>query len=115
MTAIPIDPQIVGFHLSSLYSPIGWMSWADIARQWEAAQGDVTKLQQFKNTVLAETWTLPGQAVDWQRIYRLRRGYARGTVPVAAVVLTAGVDVQEDRLEVDVWAWGPRQQRWVVV
>jgi phage terminase large subunit GpA-like protein len=37
-TAEGTDPGTIGFHLSALYSPVGWFSWADIARMWEAAQ-----------------------------------------------------------------------------
>lgn len=33
------DPRTAGFHISSLYSPLGWRSWAQIAAAWEAAQG----------------------------------------------------------------------------
>ena len=32
------DPTTIGFHLSALYSPVGWLSWEAIARAWEAAQ-----------------------------------------------------------------------------
>ena len=32
------DPLTIGFHLSSLYSPVGWLSWERIAREWEASQ-----------------------------------------------------------------------------
>jgi hypothetical protein len=34
------DGQTVGYHLSSLYSPVGWMSWGEIAEKWIASQGD---------------------------------------------------------------------------
>ena len=37
-TATPADPLSIGFHLSSLYSPVGWLSWERIAREWEACQ-----------------------------------------------------------------------------
>jgi len=35
-------------------------------------------------------------------------------VPAAAVCLTAGVDVQDNRFELLVEAWGPAEERWVV-
>ena len=35
-TAEAQDPGTIGFHLSALYSPVGWFSWAHIARLWEA-------------------------------------------------------------------------------
>ncbi len=36
--AVSVDPLSIGFHLSSLYSPVGWLSWERIAREWEACQ-----------------------------------------------------------------------------
>ena len=36
-TALGLDPLTIGYHLSALYSPIGWLSWPEIAHQWEAA------------------------------------------------------------------------------
>jgi phage terminase large subunit GpA-like protein len=106
---------LVGFHISALYSPIGWLSWADIARQWEAAQGNDAALKTFKNTVLGEVWQDRGEAPDWQRLYdRRERGWRLGSVPAGGLLLTAGADVQRDRVEVDVWAWGRGLRRWLV-
>jgi phage terminase large subunit GpA-like protein len=36
-TAEAPDPGTIGFHISALYSPVGWLSWESIARLWEAA------------------------------------------------------------------------------
>jgi phage terminase large subunit GpA-like protein len=104
-TATPIDPYCVGFHISGLYSPVGWLSWADIARDWEAAQGNDAALKATKNTLLGETWQERGEAPDWQRLYDRREDFA-SPVPACGLILTAGADVQHDRIEVDVWAWG---------
>jgi phage terminase large subunit GpA-like protein len=54
-TAKTSDPATIGFHLSALYSPIGWLSWERIARDWEAAQGSDEALKAFRNMVLGET------------------------------------------------------------
>lgn len=108
------DPAKVGFHLSSLYSPVGWLSWESIARQWEKAQGSDTKLKSFVNTVLAESWALKGEAPDWQRLYEQRESYNLGIIPITVSALTMGVDVQGDRLEAHVVGWGRNSEKWTV-
>ncbi|HZP21445.1 MAG TPA: phage terminase large subunit family protein [Bauldia sp.] len=99
-------PKTAGFHLSSLYSPLGWRSWAEIAAAWEAAQGSDAALKSFRNTELGETWTERGEAPEWERLAERREDRAAGAIPAFGLVLTAGADVQRDRIEVDVWAWG---------
>ena len=106
--------KTVGFHLSSLYSPVGWRSWADIAAAWEAAQGSATALKAFKNTELGETWVEQGETPEWERLLERREDYRTGTVPLGAALLCAGVDVQKDRIEVSVWAFGRGKEAWLV-
>jgi len=113
-TATSSDPLAIGFHLSALYSPVGWLSWERVARSWEAAQGSDEAIKAFKNTMLGETWVESGEAPDWQRIYDRRESWPNGTVPMGALFLTAGADVQKDRIEVDVWAWGRGLESWLV-
>ncbi|MFN3349070.1 phage terminase large subunit family protein [Pseudorhodoplanes sp.] len=113
-TAECADPHVVGFHLSALYSPVGWLSWAQIAREWEAAQGNDAAMKTAKNTLLGETWQERGEAPDWKRLYEREKEHALRVVPWGALVLTAGADVQHDRIEVDVWAWGRGLESWLV-
>jgi len=113
-TAVAADPTTVGYHLSALYSPIGWLSWERIVRSWEAAQGSDEAIKAFRNTILGETWLETGEAPDWQRLYDRRERWKSGTVPAGGLFLTAGADVQKDRIEVDVWAWGRGLESWLV-
>ena len=113
-TAEPEDPGTVGYHLSALYSPVGWLGWARIARAHEAARGSDEAMRAFRNTVLGETWMETGEAPDWQRLAERRETWASGTVPAGGLFLTAGADVQKDRIEVDVWAWGRGLESWLV-
>ena len=108
------DPLTIGFHLSGLYSPVGWLSWERIARDWEAAQTSDEAKRSFINGVLGETWTDTGEAPDWQRLYDRREDWRRGTVPMGGLFLTAGADVQKDRIEVSIWAWGRGLESWLV-
>jgi phage terminase large subunit GpA-like protein len=106
--------KVAGFHLNSLYSPLGWFSWHDAAQQWLDAQGKPEELRGFINTVLGETWKDRGDAPDWQRLYDRRETYEPGTVPDGVIFLTAGVDVQKDRLECEVVGWGRDKQSWSI-
>src|SRR5581483_1583878 len=87
------DGRTAGFHLSSLYSPVGWFSWADVAKAFEEAEKSPSILQVFVNTVLGECWKEKGEAPDWQRLYDRRESYRLGTVPAGGLFLTAGADV----------------------
>jgi len=113
-TATSVDPCSIGFHLSALYSPLGWKSWAQIAREWLGAQGSEEMLRAARNTLLGETWVESGDAPEWQRLAERREAHGAAQIPVGGLFLTAGVDVQKDRIEVDVWAWGRDRTSWLV-
>lgn len=113
-TAVSTDPLIIGFHISGLYSPVGWLSWATIAKEWVAAAGKDDELKRCKNTNLAETWQERGEAPEWKVIYERREQRSQGVVPKGALILTAGADVQRDRIEVSVWGWGRGLERWAI-
>ena len=112
-TTVSDNPNAIGFHLSALYSPIGWKSWEQIARDWLAAQGSDEMLRAARNTLLGETWVESGEAPDWQRLADRRETYP-AQIPAGGLFLTAGADVQKDRIEVDVWAWGRGGTSWLV-
>jgi hypothetical protein len=110
--------RTVGFHLSSLYSPIGWRSWAHIARAWETAvskeSGSASAIKTFRNTELGETWIEEGEAPDWQRLLERREHYPIGSVPAGGLLLVGGADVQKDRIEVSIWAFGRGKECWLI-
>jgi phage terminase large subunit GpA-like protein len=101
-----------GYHLSSLYSPVGWYGWAEAAADFIAAQKDDALLKQFVNTVLGETWKQKGEAPDWERLYARRGTHPAGQVPEQCLIITAGVDVQKDRIELEFVAWAADRQSW---
>jgi phage terminase large subunit GpA-like protein len=78
------------------------------------AQKNPALLQVFVNTVLGETWALQGEAPEWQRLYDRREDYKIGVVPKGGLFLTAGVDIQKDRIELEVVAWGRGKESWSV-
>jgi phage terminase large subunit GpA-like protein len=115
-TAEPEEPNFRSYHISSLYSPVGMRSWEAIVREFQKAKDSPPKLRVFVNTALGETWVERGEAPSWERILVRRGGYRAGTLsPEAeALFLTAAVDVQADRLEAEIVAWGRDKESWSV-
>lgn len=106
---------VVGFHLNCLYTPIGLGdTWAQNAEAYERSKRDPAKLKTFTNTRLGETHEDPTEKLDWEVLKGRREPFALGTVPRGALVLTAGVDVQKDRIEVQVIGWGRDERAWTV-
>jgi phage terminase large subunit GpA-like protein len=112
--AVPPEERATGYHLSALYSPVGWLSWLDICIAWVKSQNDPALLKVFVNTVLGEVWQDRGESPDWQRLVSLREPYPVGTVPQGGLFLVAGGDVQADRIEVEIVAWGRQRESWSV-
>ncbi|MDF5949211.1 phage terminase large subunit family protein [Pseudomonas aeruginosa] len=110
--------KTAGFHLSSLYSPVGWRAWRNIAAAWEAAvnkeSGSAAAIKTFKNTELGETWVEEGEAPDWQRLVERREDYRIGSVPLGGLLLVGAADVQKDRIEASVWAFGRGKESWLI-
>jgi len=103
---------IAGFWISELYSP--WKQLSEIVLDYLSKKDNVEDLKTFINTSLAEDWIEKGEAPEWEILLARREGYDVGTVPAGGMFLTAGVDVQRDRLEVEVVAWGRGRESWSV-
>ena len=113
------DARVRGYWISSLYSPLGWLSWAAIVREFLEAKsaldaGDQSLMQVWVNTRLAETWELQGNKIAEAEVQKRAEAYALRTVPRGVLLLTAAVDVQGDRLELQVLGWGRGEECWVI-
>jgi len=95
-----------GFHISELYSP--FRRWQDIVQSFldKKAAGD---LMSFVNVSLGETWEETGESANDEQLYNRREDYEH-EVPDGYQLLTCGVDVQQDRLELEVVAWNSKEQ-----
>lgn len=104
------NSSVVGFHLSALYSV--HMSWRELVEEWQAAKGNRFKLQVFINSRLGETWDDSGERVSHHQLRQRLETY-NAAVPTkddhcAGVgILSAGVDIQGNRIECSVYAHGP--------
>ncbi len=106
-------PEIVGhagFHISELYSP--WSSWKFMAEEFLKAKKRREALQVWVNTSLGETWREDDAlTVTGETLLSRREEYAK--IPAGALLLTAGVDTQDDRLEYAVKGWNGRES-WLI-
>ncbi|MBN2118502.1 MAG: phage terminase large subunit family protein [Anaerolineales bacterium] len=103
---------VAGFRINSLCSVKRELS--SLVLKWLKVQGDTEQLKVFINTELAETWQDKGEAPEWEILLSRRESYDVGTVPRGGLFLTAGVDVQRDRLECEVVAWGRNRESWSI-
>ena len=105
-----------GFHLPALYSPLGWYSWRTAVEKRLKADKDPTGelLKTWMNTVLAEPYSEASESISDIEIKERAEPYKIGTVPMGGLMLTASVDVQANRLEVKVKAWGRGEESWLI-
>jgi phage terminase large subunit GpA-like protein len=103
--------RVAGFHLSGLYSP--WIPVDAAVREFLEAKKQPATLRVWVNTYLGETWEEQGEQVDDYAIAARRESFGE-TLPLDVVLLTAGVDVQDDRLEVEIVGWGRDDESWSV-
>jgi phage terminase large subunit GpA-like protein len=108
------DGRTAGFHLSGLYSP--FETWGEIAIEHGAAKSDPVRLKAWVNLKLGESWEDPsGETVEPQAIAgRDERGDWRAALPRGVAVLTAAVDLQDNRLELEVVGWGKDEESWSI-
>lgn len=113
---IPTFPERIarGYHLSALYSPIGWVSWKQIVEEFLKSKTDPEKLQVWTNTRMGLPWEERGDQPEWADLHSRAEPYQILTVPAPAQMLTAGVDVMDHFLSVSIWGWGPGEEAWLV-
>lgn len=95
------------YHINAIYSPIGLgLNWRELAVEWIEAQDDPAKLMRFMNTRLGESWADRSRDIKPNALEARAEPYLLRTVPPGCLVLTAGVDTQDDRLEIQVLGHG---------
>lgn len=102
---------IVSYHIPGLLSPFSPLS--DGVREFLDAQGHPERLQTWTNTFLGETWEDRGESTDPNSLRERAEDWG-DELPEGVTVLTAGVDVQDDRVEVEVVGWGDDEESWSI-
>lgn len=109
---------IAGFKISQLYS--SFVQLHRVVTEFLTAYGklpgtypDPQLMKVFTNTVLAETWEEQGETVDGSSLGSRAEPYGPDDLPDGVAFATAAIDVQGDRLEVQVIGWGAGEESWV--
>lgn len=97
------------FQLNALYSPMRSLS--EIIQTY-ISMDKQKSLQTFFNTCLGLPWNTVGEKTDSNMLYARRENYV--TVPEQVKALTAGIDVQGNRVEIEVAGWGDAEESWCI-
>lgn len=104
------------FWLNAFASP--WQPWAKVVYAFLVARKDPERLKVVYNTMLGELWEDRGDLDDEETMLARREDYGTRPdgspveLPDGALVLTCGVDTQDDRLEYEVVAHGHYGETW---
>jgi phage terminase large subunit GpA-like protein len=101
-----------GFHLNALYSP--WTRWADLAAEYLAKYKHPRLYQTFVNLKLGEPFDEAHSLVEPEPLMQRRESYAPSPLPPRVLILTAGVDLQATRVEVEIVGWGLGFESWSI-
>ena len=104
---VATNPEVIGvagFHIPGLLSP--WVALADIVQEFLMSKNDPALLQVWTNTVLGEPFEPAQETVEGSSLLRRGENYGPQSIPDAVKLLTAGVDVQGDRIEVQIMGFG---------
>ena len=94
-----------GFRLNALISLLANASWGRLAAEFRMARGDPAELQTFVNTILAQGWAKGGEEVDEHALQARAEPFGLDSIPREVIVVTAGADLQDDRIEIAVCGW----------
>jgi phage terminase large subunit GpA-like protein len=104
--------NVAGFHIPGFLSP--WLTLEEIAREFLKAGGDPSLRQVWENTVLGEPFEEAAEKIDGSNLIGRGESYGPQSVPAAVALVTAGVDVQSNRLELQVIGWGADEESWLL-
>lgn len=95
--------KVAGFHLNGIYSP--WTRLEDAVQDFLTSKSDPMRLRTFVNTFLGETFDSErGEQLDEMDLINRAEDWG-DEIPEEVLLITAGVDTQDDRLEVELIGW----------
>jgi phage terminase large subunit GpA-like protein len=109
-TKVAENPKMIGYHISSLYSPVGWYSWTDMVLDFHEAKKDKNEMITFINTALGEAYAeRSDDTPKWKTLFARRDLYGALEVPSEDCIILATSDVQKNRIETGFFALTKRK------
>lgn len=105
-------PKRRSYFIWAAYSP--WKSWRAMCDEWNEAKGDPEAEQVITNTLFGEDYQFALVELDHEDLFKRREDYDGQRLPAAVRIITAGVDTQDDRFEVEVVGWGEGEESWSI-
>ncbi|MFT9016424.1 MAG: phage terminase large subunit family protein [Acetobacter sp.] len=102
------------FHICSIYSLSPNATWAKLVEEWLEVHKDPLRRQTFINTTLGLPFEDKGDGALNELSLAARVENWEGEVPYGVVMLTAGADTQDDRIEIEIVGWGRNEERWSI-
>lgn len=103
----------IGFWLWAGYSYSPNSTPAKLAAEFLDSKGDTETRKTFWNTVLGLEWEEEGEAANEHSLMARRETFV-AEVPGPVLCLTAGVDIQDDRIELEIVGWQQSQESFSV-
>ncbi|EOG6955134.1 phage terminase large subunit family protein [Yersinia ruckeri] len=103
-----------GFHIWAGYSLFPNAAWKYLVAEWLRVKDDALMRQTFINLVLGEPYEDRGEKALSEKKLIERCELFAAEVPDGVAVLTAGIDTQDDRFEIEVTGWGKNEESWSV-
>ncbi len=105
----PNIKDVQSFRVNAFSSP--WIGWERLIAEYLDAKGDIESLKTFVNTRLAEVYKPSGELKNIDLLMG-RREFYEAEVPDGPLILTAAVDVQNNRLEYEIRGWAKGEESW---
>lgn len=104
--------NVAGFHISELYSP--WSTWKNMAETFVEVKKHPEQLKTFINCALGQVWADQGEELEAHALMSRAENYDSTLIPDEVLVITAGCDIQKDRIEIQTVGWALDSQSYVL-
>lgn len=104
-----LEKGVRSFFVNCWASP--WLNWESVMQEWLEAKGDPEREKVVYNTRFGESYEATGE-FEGAELFMGRRESYGAELPDGVLLLTAAVDVQDNRLEYEVCGWGVGEECW---